>query len=168
MDKTKVSKDLEAKTLTIERSFDAPKEKLWRAYADKDWFVKWWGPEGWETTVKEFDFKPDGRNHYCMKCVDKEQGEWYGQESWGLMKFGDINEPDRFDYLDYFSDAEGKIAEGMPATAISIELREADGQTTLVTVCKTETVEELEKLVNMGMIEGFSSSINRLEKLLAE
>ena len=40
MDKTKVTKDLENKTLTIERTFDAPKEKLWRAYTDKEWFKK--------------------------------------------------------------------------------------------------------------------------------
>jgi len=56
----KVTKDLERNTLVIERSFDAPIEKLWRAYSDKDWFTRWWGPEGWETTVKEFAFAPGG------------------------------------------------------------------------------------------------------------
>jgi uncharacterized protein YndB with AHSA1/START domain len=168
MDKTKVTKDLDAKTLTIERSFDAPKEKLWRAYSDKDWFVQWWGPEGWETTVKEFDFKPGGRNHYCMKCVDEKQGEWYGQESWGIMKYESIDEPDGFDYLDYFSDPEGNINEDMPTITVSIELRETDGKTTLVTVCKAETAEEIEKLVGMGMVEGFSSSADKLERLVTQ
>lgn len=166
MDKTKVTKDLENKVLTIERTFDAPKHKLWQAYDDKDMFVKWWGPEGWETTVKEFDFKPGGRNHYCMKCVDETQGEWFGQESWGLMKYESINEPDSFRYQDYFADAEGNIQEGMPVIKVEIELREADGKTTLVTRCLGESAEDIQKLIDMGMIEGFTSTIDKLERLI--
>src|SRR5690242_1635466 len=107
MDKTKVTKALAAKTLTVERTFNAPKHKVWNAYADKDVFVRWWGPEGWETTVKEFEFKPGGRNLYAMKCVDKNQGDFYGQESWGLMEFESINEPDTFTYNDFFANPDG-------------------------------------------------------------
>jgi uncharacterized protein YndB with AHSA1/START domain len=168
MEKTKVTKDLENKLLIIERVFDAPKSRLWQAYADKDLFVRWWGPEGWETTVKEFDFKPGGRNHYGMKCVDENQGEWFGRESWGIMQYESMDEPDNFVYKDYFADAEGNIQEGMPAIAITIELVESDGQTTLVTRCQAESAEDIEKLVAMGMIEGLSSSADKLERLIKE
>lgn len=168
MDKTKVTKDLETKTLIIERTFAAPKTKLWKAYADKDMFAKWWGPEGWETTVKEFEFKPSGRNHYGMKCVDKDQGEWFGQESWGIMKFESVNEPDGFSYKDYFADADGNITPDMPAITVTIELVETDGKTNLITRCLGESAEDIEKLVAMGMTEGFDSQLNKLEKLLAE
>lgn len=166
MDNTKVTKDLKNKTLTIERIFNAPKSKLWRAYADKDWFVQWWGPEGGETTVKEFDFRPGGRNLYGMKCIDKNQGEWFGQESWGLMQYESIDEPDSFSYRDYFADAEDNIQEGMPAITVAIELVEADNKTTVVVRCQGETAEDIEKLVAMGMIEGFSSSSDKLERLV--
>lgn len=168
MDKTKVTKDIENKTLTIERTFDAPKEKLWRAYADKEWFQKWWGPEGWQTTVKEFDFKPGGKIHYGMKCVDESQGEWFGQESWGLMQIESADEPNSFTAADYFSDAEGVVAEGMPSQKFVVEFVEDGGKTRLVTRSITETAEQLEELVKMGMVEGFASQLNRLEQLLAE
>lgn len=168
MDKTKVTKDLENKLLTIERIFDAPKEKLWRAYSDKEWFVKWWGPEGWETTVKEFDFKPGGRNHYGMKCVDENQGEWFGQESWGIMQYESINEPDSIRYKDYFSDADGNTQGEMPAIIVTVEFVEADGKTNLITRCQGESAKDIEKLLTMGMVEGFSSSSNRLERLVTE
>jgi len=168
MENTKVTKDLENKRLIIERTFAAPKAKLWRAYSDKEWFAKWWGPEGWETTVKEFDFKPGGRNHYGMKCVDENQGEWFGQESWGLMEYQTIDEPNGFTYKDYFADADGHVQENMPAMTIEIELVEEGGKTTLVTRCIGESAEDIEKLVAMGMIEGFSSSANKLEKLVTE
>jgi uncharacterized protein YndB with AHSA1/START domain len=168
MDKTKVTKDLENKTLTIERTFNATPEKVWEAYANKDLFVQWWGPEGWETTVKEFDFRPGGSNHYCMKCVDKNQGEWYGQESWGMMRYESVDQSGyRFTYKDYFSDADGKTQEGMPVLTVQMELVAVDGKTNLVSRLVADSAEDIEKLVNMGMVEGFSSSAEKLERLLA-
>lgn len=167
MDKTKVTKDLENKTLIIERTFDAPKEKLWRAYADKEWFEKWWGPEGWETTTKEFNFTPGGKIHYGMKCVDKNQGEWFGQTSWGLMQLESVDEPNTFTTQDFFSDESGIINEEMPPQRFVVELIEEDGKTRLVSRSIVDSVEQLEALVKMGMVEGFSSQLEKLEKLLA-
>lgn len=167
MDKTKVTKDLENKTLIIERTFDAPKEKLWRAYADKEWFEKWWGPEGWETTTKEFNFTPGGKIHYGMKCVDKNQGEWFGQESWGLMELESVDEPNTFTTKDFFADENGTINEEMPPQRFVVELIEEDGKTRLVSRSIVDSVEQLEALVKMGMVEGFSSQLEKLEKLLA-
>jgi uncharacterized protein YndB with AHSA1/START domain len=168
MEQVKVTKDLENKTLIIERTFDAPKEKLWRAYADKEWFEKWWGPEGWQTTVKEFDFIPGGKIHYGMKCVDENQGEWFGQESWGLMQLEAIDEPNSFAAKDQFSDADGVINEQMPTQRFEVEFVEEGGKTRLISRSITDTVEKLEELVKMGMVEGFSSQLNKLEQLLAE
>lgn len=167
MDKTKVTKDLENKTLIIERTFDAPKEKLWRAYADKEWFEKWWGPEGWETTTKEFNFTPGGKIHYGMKCVDQSQGEWFGQTSWGLMQLESVDEPNTFTTQDFFSDESGIINEEMPPQRFVVELIEEDGKTRLVSRSIVDSVEQLEALVKMGMVEGFSSQLEKLEKLLA-
>lgn len=168
MEKTKVTKDVENKTLIIERTLDAPKEKVWRAYADKEWFEKWWGPEGWQTTAKEFDFKPGGRVHYGMKCVDENQGEWFGQESWGLMQIETIDEPNKFTARDYFCDPEGNINTDMPSQMFSVEFVEEDGKTRLINRAMPETVEQLEQLIKMGMAEGFSSQLKRLEVLLAD
>lgn len=168
MDKTTVTKDLENKILTIERSFAAPKEKVWRAYSDKAWFEKWWGPEGWVTTAKEFDFRPGGRLHYGMKCVDENQGEWFGKESWGIMEYETIEEPTRISVKDYFSDPEGSINREMPGQRFELELIEENGTTRLITRSYTQTVEELDQLIQMGMVEGFSSQLNKLEALLQE
>lgn len=168
MDKTKVTKDLENKTLTIERTFDAPKEKLWRAYADKEWFKKWWGPEGWQTTTKEFNFTPGGRIHYGMKCVDENQGEFYGQESWGLMEIQSIDAPNSFTAKDFFADADGNINQEMSPQTLTVELVEENGKTRMIDCSVTETAEQLEEFIKMGMIEGFASQLNKLEALLAE
>lgn len=166
MDKTKVTKDLANKTLTIERSFDAPKEKVWRAYADKNMFEAWWGPEGWQTTAKTHDFRAGGKIHYGMKCVDKNQGEWFGKESWGLMEIETIDEPNSFTAKDYFCSPDGTVDTTMPVSRFKVEFIEENSQTRLVCNSLSETVEQLEQLVKMGMIEGFSSQLNKLEALL--
>lgn len=168
MAEVKVTKDLENKQVIIEVTFDAPKEKLWRAYTTKEQFEKWWGPEGWQTTTKEFDFRPGGRIHYGMKCVDENQGEWFGQESWGITTIDEIDEMNSYRATDSFADADGNINESMPSMTLAIEFKEENGKTTVINRTITETTEQLEQLINMGMVEGFSSQINRLEALLAE
>lgn len=167
MDKTKVTKDLENKTLIIERTFDAPKEKLWQAYANKEMFEKWWGPEGWTTTAKEHNFKVGGRIHYGMKCVDENQGEWFGQESWGMMRIDEIDEPNRFTATDFFCDPTGNINEAMPSQQFIVEFVEEDGKTRMINKSIANSAEHLEELVKMGMVEGFSSQLNRLEELVS-
>lgn len=167
MDKTKVTKDLENKTLIIERIFDAPKEKVWKAYADKGWFERWWGPEGWETTTKTFEFTPGGTIHYGMKCIDENQGEWFGQESWGLMKIESIEEFHSFTATDSFSNSEGSVDDTMPTQKFEVELVEENGKTRLISRSVCGTVDELEQLMKMGMVEGFASQLNKLEALLA-
>jgi uncharacterized protein YndB with AHSA1/START domain len=166
MEKVKVNKDPEKKSLTIERVFDAPKEKLWRGYSNKEQFEKWWGPEGWETTAVEFEFKPGGKIHYCMKCVDENQVEWFGQEACGIMYIQKIDEPSSFSADDYFSDTEGNINEQMPPQKFEVEFIEEDGKTRFVNRSFLETTEQLEELVKMGMVEGFTSQLSKLEKVL--
>ncbi|AHB41908.1 activator of Hsp90 ATPase 1 family protein [Candidatus Saccharibacteria bacterium RAAC3_TM7_1] len=168
MTDVKVTKDLENKTLIIEYVANGSKAKVWKAYADKDWFEKWWGPEGWVTSVKEFNFIPGGRVHYGMKCVDENQGEWFGQTSWGVMEIQTIDEGSSFSYVDYFSDEAGVLNTGMPVQTVRNEFTQEGNATRIVSRCIAESAEQIEELVKMGMIEGFSSQLNRLDALLAQ
>lgn len=168
MGKTKVTKDLENKKLIIEREFDAPKTEVWKAYADQEWFEKWWGPEGWETTTKEFSFIPGGRVHYDMKCVDENQGEWFGKSSWGLMDIKSVEAPNSFTYVDYFSDEDGTLNKDMPALTVTCEFVEEDGKTKLVITSLADNAEQIEELVKMGMLEGFDSQMNKLDEIFAK
>lgn len=164
----KVTKDLENKILIIEREFDASKDKVWQAYADKETFEKWWGPEGWETTAKEFNFAPGGRVHYDMKCVDENQKDWFGRSSWGVMTIESVNAPNNFTYTDYFSDADGTLNQEMPALKVTNEFVEENGTTKLISRSFADSADQIEQLIQMGMIEGFTSQLIKLDALLAE
>lgn len=166
MAEVKVTKDLENKKLIIEFEANGPKEKVWRAYADKELFEKWWGPEGWETTATEFDFSEGGRIHYGMKCVDERQGEWFGQVSWGIMQIQAIDAGKSFTYKDYFSDEQGILNSEMPALTVTNEFLEENGKTKIVSTSIADSAEQIEELIKMGMIEGFSSQLVKLDAIL--
>lgn len=166
--KTNITKDLENKTLIIERTFNATKDRLWPYYAEKEKFEAWWGPEGWETTAKEFDFRPGGRVHYDMKCVDPAQAEWYGKSSWGLMQIESVDAPNSFTYVDYFSDETGAVTQDMPGLKVVNELIEGDGTVTLRSTSYADSAEDIEKLLAMGMAEGFDSQLDRLDAIFAK
>lgn len=165
MSEVKVTKDLENKKLIVEYTASGPKEKVWQAYADKGVFEKWWGPEGWDTITKEFNLTPGGKIHYGMECTDESQGEWFGQTSWGVMDIIEVHPTDSFTYKDYFSDEAGIPSQELPALKVTNEFIEKDGKTRIVSTSFADSAEQIEQLINMGMIEGFTSQLNKLDKL---
>jgi len=162
----KVTKDLENKKLILEFVANGPKNKVWAAFADKDQFEKWWGPEGWETKATEFAFEPGGKVHYAMKCVDENQGEWFGQTSWGAMVIQSVQPESSFTYEDYFSDEQGTLKNDMPTITVTNEFFDENGKTKIVSTSIAESADQIEQLIKMGMVEGFSSQLNKLDVLV--
>jgi len=74
----KVKSQVEGNTLVVERSFNAPRELVFEAFSTPAHLETWWGPTGWKTEIRTFEFEPGGTWHYCMTCVDKGQGDYYG------------------------------------------------------------------------------------------
>lgn len=118
--------------------------------------------------MRRVDFRPGGKWHYCMKCVDQSQGDFYGMESWGLGIYHEISEPRRIDYVDYFSDAEGNKNADMPATNIELEFVDLGGKTKLVNRATYVSAEALKQVIDMGMLQGITETWDRLEELLNE
>ena len=166
MTQTNVTKDAAKATLTFERIFDASRERVWRAWTDPTELAAWWGPRGWETTVKRFEFVPGGVWHYCMTCLDPDQGEMFEQESWGKATFQRIDRPASFTYKDEFSGADGKTDDTMPAMMIDMEFHEEDGRTRLVSRSVFASADDYEKVLAMGVVEGATQTWDRLEEHL--
>jgi len=58
------------RTLTLERTFNAPIELVWEAWTGSEHIARWWGPKGMETNVIEHDFKEGGKWKYVMLMAD--------------------------------------------------------------------------------------------------
>jgi len=157
---------IEGSTLTLERVFSAPRQKVWDVFTKPELFSKWWGPKGWSTEVKEFNFTEGGINHYGMKCDDSEQTDWYGKYSWGKMVYEKINPIESIVYKDYFVDENAEVQVGMPVSESDLRFVEANEGTKLVCVVTYESEEALKTVVEMGMLQGIAMTWDNLEALL--
>ena len=54
------------RTLTIERTFNAPIELVWEAWSQPEHIAKWWGPPGMEVEIIEHNFEVGGAWKYSM------------------------------------------------------------------------------------------------------
>lgn len=157
---------VEGQELILERVFNAPRELVFKAFSEAEHLKQWWGPRGWAVTVCNVDFRPGGIWHYCMKCIDQKQGDFYGYESWGKAVYGEIVEAEKIMYVDYFSDAQGNETEGMPSSQITMTFVEHEGKTKLVSRAQYESAEALKTVMEMGMEQGITETWDRLDEHL--
>lgn len=157
--KTKVEKS--GRELLMERVFDAPRELVWKAFSEPQQIAQWWGPKGWTVPISNMDFRVGGTWHYCMRGPG-------GEESWGKAIYREIVEPQRFVYVDSFADAEGNSVPGMPETVITMEFTEQAGKTKITSRAEFASAEDLQAVLDMGMVEGLTETWDRLEEHLAK
>lgn len=46
--------------VTLTRTFNAPRERVFRAWTDPRYVARWWGPRGFKTVVRTLDVRPGG------------------------------------------------------------------------------------------------------------
>jgi hypothetical protein len=61
------------RTITIERTFNAPIEDVWTLWTTADGIESWWGPEGFRVAVRKLELRAGGALHYDMIAVAPDQ-----------------------------------------------------------------------------------------------
>jgi uncharacterized protein YndB with AHSA1/START domain len=143
--------------LVFERTFDAPRELVWKAFTDPELIPRWWGPNGTTTTVAEMDVRPGGSWRYISRAPDRDDVAFYG-------KYLEVEPPRQFKWTFLF-DVEGVGEQGGPET---FTFDDVDGKTKVTSVGHFGSVAELEGAVATGMVAGAVETWDRLEALLAE
>jgi uncharacterized protein YndB with AHSA1/START domain len=152
--------DKENLTVTIERSFDAPVDLVWRAWTEAELLAQWWAPKPWKAVTKDMDFREGGRWLYAMTGPD-------GQKMWDLKTFLKIDPKNSFTYRSTFSDENGDLAPGTQGSTWVNTFTEKDGGTLVTNVIRNESLERLEAQLKMGFKEGYTMGLDQLEALLA-
>lgn len=111
-----------AQAFVMERVFDAPREAVWRAWTDPEWFRRWWGPEHFTAPACRMDVRPGGRFLWTMRDPDGNDYHTGGE-------FLEVVPPERLVYTDSFADEHGNV---IPAAQFG--MGEAYPDTTVVTV----------------------------------
>ncbi|MCR8630300.1 SRPBCC domain-containing protein [Paenibacillus radicis (ex Xue et al. 2023)] len=167
-DNTMVSRVENERVLVLERVFNAPRDLVFKMFKEPEHLKHWWGPRGWELPICKVDFRVGGVWHFCMKCVDENQGQFFGMESWGKAVYKEIVEPEKIVLVDSFSDSEGNTNESMPSTEVTLEFIDLGGKTKLVNRAEYVSAEALKTVIDMGMMQGITETWDRLEERLNE
>lgn len=151
--------DKENSTVNVTREFVANKDLVWRTWTEPELLDKWWAPKPWKSVTKSMEFEEGGRRLYAMVGPN-------GEEHWAFADYSSINPKDNFSYSDGFCDSEGNRTESLPDSSWSVNFSESNGVTTVYVEIKHETLEDLEKIIEMGFKEGFTACLEQLTELL--
>ena len=158
---TNVAHDVDSRTLTIVAEFAAPKARVWQIYADPRQLEKVWGPPEFPATIVDHSLAPGGRVNYYMTGPN-------GEKYCGYWVVTAVDEPNGFTFDDGFADEDFNPVEAMPVSSNVYTFTEADGRTTATFVSTFETAEGLQKVLDMGVVEGSTGAINQIDALLAD
>jgi uncharacterized protein YndB with AHSA1/START domain len=141
--------------LVFERTFDAPRETVWKALTDPQLIPRWWGKHGTTTTVVEMDVRPGGKWRYISSAPDRDDVTFYGE-------YLEVTPPTGYKWTFMF-DVEGVGPMGGPETHI---LEEVGGKTKITSIGHMGSVEALEGALSTGMAEGAIETWDRLDALV--
>lgn len=154
----------------IFRLVDAPRERVWRAWAEGKELAAWMGPKGAETGRADLDFRVGGSYHYSMK--------FGGVEMWGLYTYQEIVKPEKLVFVQQFSDKDRGLSRhpmspNWPKKMLTTVHFQEFGPKTLISLywdpIDPSDVERKTFTDAMpGMNQGWGGSFDRLDAFLKE
>lgn len=158
---TEVTSNPHDLTLTVVADYPVPVERLWDAYADPRQLERFWGPEQWPATFTRHDMAVGGRSHYYMTGPD-------GTTSHGWFHYLAIEPLERIELQDGFGDASGTPNPDMPTMRMVFHFESTATGSRFRSVTTFPSLEAMEQLVQMGMMEGMRSAMGQIDAVLAD
>ena len=149
--------DKPAKTVFITREFDAPLSLVWDAFTKQELLDQWTAPAPFVAKTKYMNFEIGGKRFYAMVGPD-------GQEKWALQKYTSISPKTNFKLFNVFADKdENPEPHG---SEWDYNFSEQNGITKVSITIFNESFERMERVL-AGFQQGFTATLNNLDKLLA-
>ncbi len=157
---TKQSQDLKARItsptdreIRIERIFNAPRDRVWKAFTDADLISRWWG-RGNKLVIEKMDVQRGGHWRFAENGPDGVHG-FEG-------RYREVSPPDRLVQTFEWDGMPGHVS---VETAVFEDL--GDGRTRVVLTSLFHTTDERDGMLQSGM-EGLNQSYQALDALLAK
>jgi uncharacterized protein YndB with AHSA1/START domain len=137
----------------IERIFDAPRDRVWRAMTDPKLVAQWWG-RGNKLVVERMEVERGGH----WRFVEHSPEGTHGFEG----RYREVTPPERvvqtFEW------------DGMPGYVVveTVVLEDlGDGRTKVINTSLFHTAEERDGMLSSGMADGLNQSYAALDRVLA-
>jgi uncharacterized protein YndB with AHSA1/START domain len=154
----------------ISRTFDAPRELVWKAWTDPLRMAQWWGPRHFTNPVCELDVRPGGAYRIVMRGPDGGEHPLKGV-------YLEVVEPERLvmtadhselpaAWHDLVNPGRDKSKKPALEGVMTITFENLNGKTRLTVRTRFESAAIRDAMVKMGMNEGWSQSLDRLAECL--
>ena len=141
------------RTIVVERVFNAPREKVWRAHTDPKLLAQWWG-RGNKLDIQTYELKAGGK----WRFVEHSDGGTHGFSG----EFKEVTPMSRIVMTFGWDGMEGK------SVTDALDLHDlGDGRTKLVATSTFHSQEDRDTMIGYGMEAGMNQSYEALDKLLA-
>jgi len=155
MGKTKITAPAGTPFVDIEREFDAPRELVYKAYADPALITQWLGPRKYEMVLDRWDMRAGGGYRYVHQ---DDQGNAFGFH--GVFHSVEIdNMVQTFEF------------EGVPGHVSMDALVIEDlggGRSRVRSHTVFQSIEDRDQMVGAGMSTGVEEGYERLDEVLAK
>jgi uncharacterized protein YndB with AHSA1/START domain len=161
-----------AEIFIINRTFDAPIERMWQMWTDPAHFAQWLAPKGFDMKFIEVDIREGGSSFYVMASAQN-------NHMYGRAEYMKVEKPHLLLYRQQFTDSHGNVsrhpmAPTWPETMETrVQFTTEDDHATRVTVTwrvvGAATREEIDTFTEgrAGMTMGWSGSFDKLENYLS-
>jgi uncharacterized protein YndB with AHSA1/START domain len=152
---TQIHADPKLPTIKIVREFDAPPERVFRAWTDPELFAQWIGPRSIDTRIDRWNPETGGSYRYAALQDGEEVAGFYGA-------FHEVRPNERIVQTFTF--------EGYP-DGVSLETMTFEdlggGRTRIVGLSVVDTMEARDMIMSSGMETGVVEGYQRLDEVLA-
>jgi len=137
--------------LVLTRTFNAPRDLVFKVWTDPRHLAEWWGPHGFTTIISEMDVRPGGAWRYAMRGPDGNEYPFDGV-------YLDVQPPERLVF-------DGTI-HGGPNQHVWTEVTftEREGKTNV----RVRQIYSFESDATRGAPIGWSQQLDRFEQYLAK
>jgi uncharacterized protein YndB with AHSA1/START domain len=160
-----------AQEFVISRTFDAPVERMFKAWTEADRLKAWFGPKGFTMPTCKQDLRPGGTFLYCLQSPQ-------GEKMWGKFVYREIAPPARLVFVNSFSDEKAGVTRHpfsptWPLELLSTITFAAHGAKTTVTVrwatiAPSEVEAQTFKDGHDAMKQGWTGTLDQLRDYLAK
>ena len=149
----------ETKTVSIIKEFAADLSLVWDAYTTPELLDQWWAPKPFMSRTAVMDFREGGRRFYAMVSPE-------GDERWVVQKYKSITPKSNFKFFNAFADKDENLE--LPGSDWDLSFSEHEGKTKVSISIYNESLERLERMIELGFVEGAKAQLKNLEDLLAK
>jgi len=147
------------KTVVITREFAAELSLVWDAFTKPELLDQWIAPKPFTAKTIHANFEVGGKRFYAMVGPDGQAARW------AVQKYTSITPKTNFKLFNVFADADENPEEF--GSEWDYDFSEQNGKTKVRISIYNESLERMEKMIEMGFVEGFKMTIGNLDNLLA-